>query len=298
MRAVLDAAGGTPAVTLRAIALAAIAIATGAIVFRWFVLQRAGTAADGERAALDRLAADAGFLACSLLIVVAVPRVWFQALSFVDAGVSPMTMIPNVNTTMWGTGLWLQLVTSSIAAIGFRLARLRHRSGWIVASVAMAAVTFSPSLMGHPIAAEQRTWLNVGADWLHVISAGGWVGALTLLALAARRCAGDVTAALIAAFHHVALVSVLGLLVTGSLSLVLRLQKLGDLPGSAYGTIFFVKIGCVAVVAAFGFWHSRLGERRARAGTNVRTSLMAEVAFAAATIVVTAVLVGTEPPGV
>jgi putative copper export protein len=105
-------------------------------------------------------------------------------------------------------------------------------------------------------------------------------------------------AALIASFHHVALACVLGLLVTGTMSLVLRIPKLGDLFGSDYGTVLFVKLGGVAIIAALGAWHSQRAEGRARDGGPVAGSLAAEVLSAVAALMVTSVLVGTEPPGV
>lgn len=254
-----------------------------------------------HRAALDRLAADVGFLACALITIVALPRLWFQAAAFVEAGVSPMTMVSRVLSTTWGVALVMQMVAAGVggAAFGFaRLGRLGRQAWWIAAAIAGAALTISPPFMGHPIAAEERTWLNVGTDWLHVVSASGWVGALTLLAIAARRFSSDVVSTLIASFHRVAFACVLGVLVTGTISLVLRLPKLGDLFGSDYGTVLFLKLGCVAIVAALGAWHSQRAEGRARDGGSVIGSLTAEVLFAAAAMMVTAVLVGTEPPGV
>jgi putative copper export protein len=261
------------------------------------VLARTAGITAERRVALDRLAADAGFFACTLIVIVALPRLWFQAQAFVEAGESPMTMVSRVRATTWGITLTVQLSAASLGAAAFGFAHLRRRGAWIVASIAVAGLTISPAFMGHPIAAEQRAWLHVGADWLHVVSAGGWVGALTLLTIAARRCSSDVVAALIASFHRVAFACVLGVLVTGTTSLVLRLPKLGDLFGSDYGTVLFVKIGCVAIVAALGAWHSQRAEGHTRDGGSVVGSLTAEVLLAAAAIMATAVLVGTEPPG-
>jgi putative copper export protein len=262
------------------------------------VLGRSSDITIEHRAALDRLAADAGFLACALITIVALPRLWFQAAAFVETGVSPMAMVSRVLSTTWGVALVMQMVAAGVGGGAFGFARLGCRVGWITAAIAGAALTISPAFMGHPIAAEQRAWLNVGMDWLHIVSAGGWVGALTLLAIAARRFSSDVVAALIASFHRVAFACVLGVLVTGTMSLVLRLPKLSDLFGSDYGTVLFVKIGCVAGVAALGAWHSQRAEGSARDGESVFGSLAVEVLLAAAAIMVTAVLVGTEPPGV
>ena len=282
---------------MRAVTLAAVTVAAGAIVFRWGVLGRARGLATDNRAALERVAADAGLSACLLIATVALPRFWFQAQAFVADGASPMTMIAHVRSTTWGMALQGQQVAGIVGALAFGLARLRRRGAWIAASVAIAALTLSPAFMGHPIAAEDRTWLSVGADWLHVVSAGGWVGALALLALGARRVPAAATVVIIAAFHRVALACVTGLLTTGILALLLRVQTIGDLPRSGYGTIFFVKMAFVAVVMVFGFWNSRSAESRVRTGASVRASFAAEVVFALAAIITTALLIGTEPPG-
>jgi putative copper export protein len=294
---VLDAAGGAPAVAFRAIALAAITIAAGAVIFHWFVLGRVGADAHDNRAALNTMAANAGIAAGVSIVVIALPRLWWQAREFVDPGASAWPMVGNVLRTMWGKGFIAQSLSAAAAVAGFAIARKPRALGWNIAAVATAALTLSPALMGHPIAAEHRAWLAVSSDWLHVVGAGGWVGALTLLAVAGRRVRGAAMGSLIAAFHHVALSSALGLLVSGSLSLVLRLDRLGDLLGSPYGTIFFVKIGCVAAVAALGAWHSAQAEHRARTAGGVGQSMFAEVAFATLALAMTAVLVGTEPPG-
>jgi putative copper export protein len=296
--ALLEAAGGTPAVALRAIALAAITVATGAIVFHWCVVPRTGDDVRSSRAARARRATTVGFFSCGVLLLVAFPRLWFQAQAFADSGVSPLTMIPNVRRTTWGVGLAVQCVSAAIAFLGFIVGRVRPRVGWWIATLAILGLTVSPAMMGHPIAAERNVWLNVVADWVHVMSAGGWIGALSLLALASARVSDAVMGELIAAFHRVALVSVVALFVSGASSLWLRIAHLAALFGSTYGTIYFVKLACVACVLALGAWHSRRGEASARGGGMIGKTLAVELFFAMITIGVTAVLIGSEPPGV
>jgi putative copper export protein len=236
-------------------------------------------------------------IACEIVALLALPRLWFQARAFVETGVSPLTMMARVQSTTWGTALAAQMAAASLGAAAFILTRFRRDSAWAGAAVAVLALTLTPAFMGHPGAAESQLWLNVGVDWMHVVSAGGWVGALTLLAIAVRRFPADVAAALIAAFHRVALISVLGLAATGTAALLLRLADPGALFGSDYGTIFLMKLGCVSIVGAIGAWHSRRAEARVRDGRAVSGSLMTELLLAVVTITVTAVLVGTEPPG-
>jgi putative copper export protein len=157
--------------------------------------------------------------------------------------------------------------------------------------------------MGHAAGSDRLLWLSVANDALHVATVGAWVGTLFMLAMAAsalRAAArgGDAIAALITAFHPVAVRSSGLVIATGVVGLLLRVPHISSLIGSAYGTVFFVKACAVAAVAAFGASHARTGARRATRGpsTGVARSLAAEAAFAMLTILATAVFVGTDPP--
>jgi putative copper export protein len=125
--------------------------------------------------------------------------------------------------------------------------------------------------------------------------------AFALLLLPTRRddaAPGRSIAALITSFHPVALRCAALVLASGVGGLWLRVPHLGSLFGSSYGNAFLVKAGAAAAVACFGAWHARSAARRARSGDieGLARSLATEAAFAALTILATAVLTGTEPP--
>jgi copper transport protein len=213
-------------------------------------------------------------------------------------------MAANVLGTTWGRGWMIQATGAGLACAGYLLAQRGRRSGWALALVAAPAIALASALMGHAAAASRLHALSVGGDALHVLSAGAWIGTLFIIArvFAVRRGltdAAELVAALVEAFHRVAISSVALLLTSGLVSLVLRVDRLRDLPGSPYGDALFVKLALVAVVAGFGAVHSRHAARRARAGAarSVARTLAAELVFAALAVAMTAVLIGTEPPG-
>jgi putative copper export protein len=255
-------------------------------------------------APLAPCAAAVGTWASATLLLVAPARLLFQARLLVPPGDPLAPMAVNVLGTTWGKGLTLQAASALAALVGFLLARRGRDGGWTLALAAALALSLSPAMMGHAVAPERALAWSVLADWLHVLSAGGWTGTLCLIAVAGMALrgsdgGGETLALLILRFHRVALTCAAALLATGVVSLLFRVEHLRDLFTSAYGALFFVKLAMAAVVAGFGAYHSRAGAKRARiegAGGVART-LLAETAFAALTIVVTAVLVGSEPPG-
>jgi copper transport protein len=280
------------------------------VAFRHLVLRRRPkelrepAAPPAPLTALAPLAAAVGAWASTTLLLVAPVRLLVQARALVAPGDPIAPMAANVLGTTWGKGLTVQAASALAALTGFLIARRGRDGGWTLALAAALALTLSPAMMGHAVAPERGLAWSLLADWLHVLSAGGWTGTLCLIAVAAMALrgsdgGGETLALLIARFHRVALTCAATLLASGVVSLLYRVEHLRDLLSSAYGALFFVKLAMAAVVAGFGAYHSRAGaERSRREGTGgVALTLLAESAFAALTIVVTAVLVGSEPPG-
>jgi len=291
------------AIVTRAVAFAAMVLTSGAVTFRFGVLRRWPTPTAAS-AAWNALIARAGALAAACLVLVAPLRLYAQARSLVEAGDPVMPMMLSVLQTSWGRGWNLQTAASGIVLLGLLAASRGARSGWGIALVSALGLTLSPALMGHAVASERLLVVSVLADWLHVTMAGAWVGALSMLMLVARTPAAAgagvnaPTSRLIELFHPVALAGSSVLVLTGAVSLLLRVDHLGDLLHSAYGAIFGLKLGLTLVVAAFGLHHSRRGVALAGAGGSraLLRSLSTEVALAALVIATTAVLVGTSPP--
>lgn len=245
-----------------------------------------------------------GVVACVAIASVSLVRLYLQASAFVGEGEPIAPMAAQVLQTQWGRAWMIQTGCAVGAAITFALAFRQPGRWWVATTLIVTALALTPSLGGHAMADERMKLLSLGADWLHVVGAGGWVGGLVLLTaflLVMRNSpAGrEASKSLVAAFHRVALGSAALLLATGVVTLVLRVEHIRALFDSRYGRIFLVKLLFVAMVAGLGAYHSRTAIQRAAGAGNwalVKTLLL-ECGAAAFTIGATAVLSGSEPPG-
>jgi copper transport protein len=96
-------------------------------------------------------------------------------------------------------------------------------------------------------------------------------------------------------FSALALVSVAVVAVSGAVQSWRMVGGPGDLAGSTYGRTLLVKLAVVAVLLGLAWLSRRSVHRRWPAVTSLRRSVLAEVAVAAAVLVVTAALVQTSP---
>ncbi len=290
------------ALAARAIALAAIVVMTGAVTFRWFVIRRWPGSTEAPLAEWSAFIGRIGACGAASVLLVAPVRLYAQARNLVMAGDPVLPMMANVTHTMWGRGWMLQIAASLTMLVGLLFVRGKSATGWWTGLVAAVAVTLSPALMGHAIAAERLLALSVIADWVHVVMAGAWIGSLAMLALLARSASasssGAPVATLIELFHPVALICSVVLIATGVISLFLRIEHLADLLHSAYGAVLAIKLTLTVGVGAIGLHHARRGARLVRLGDTrgVARSLAAEAILAAMVIAATAVLVATAPP--
>jgi putative copper export protein len=291
-------------VLARAVAFAAIVVTTGAVVFRWGVLQRWPAPRPEPFAEWSDLITRSAAWAAACLTLVEPVRLYAQARSLVDAGDPALPMMANVLRTVWGRGWMLQTGAALAALAGLLLVHRGARAGWWLTLAASLGLTLSPALMGHAVAARHLLLASLLADWIHVAMAGAWLGALAMLAFIActtTAAASDdhtFVATLIELFHPVARAAAMVLIVTGVISLLLRVDHLRDLLHSTYGAILAVKLALTLGVAGLGANHAMRGAQRARARGNraVVGSLVAETVLAAAVIAATAVLVGVAPP--
>ena len=166
---------------------------------------------------------------------------------------------------------------------------------WLtVMCVGGAAVTFSGT--GH--AAASGALLARATDSLHALLAGVWVGGLVVLAVGlAGRPGGDGRpgrpgGAALGRFSRLAMVSVAGLLLTGTVNAVLRLAAWSDLWESRYGVVLLVKLALVAAVLAV----AAVSRRAVRHGAEPRRTVLAEVGVTVAILAVTSLLASTVPP--
>lgn len=145
-------------------------------------------------------------------------------------------------------------------------------------------------------------WLVLPADLAHVTAAAVWAGGVVgLLVLFSRRLRARDAAQVVARFSRIAVWS-LALLLLAAVLLYWRIA--GSIEGlwlSGYGWIALAKATATMAIVALGAWNRyRLVPRVERSASATRTLhriLSVEAGLLALVIVLTGVLVGTEPPG-
>jgi copper transport protein len=148
--------------------------------------------------------------------------------------------------------------------------------------------------------------MAVVSDSVHILAAGGWLGALLLLLVAgvpatARMAPlgrGHVVREMVHAFSPMALVFAGILALTGIIAAVLHLGSWTALTSSDYGRILLIKIAALVLVLAVALYNWRRlrpALDASRVDTFRRTARM-ELIFAFVVLVVTAWLVATPPP--
>lgn len=303
----------------------------GVIAFRFLVLPRvtqkvdtgdsqpeAGSGRGDSFANLSsQRAATLGLLASVAVLVAAVWRLYAER-AVVGGGISLTTVLHS----NWGKVWHVQLAAALVALIAFALARRsRQASGpaapaaaWIVAGLAVVILGASSAFSGHAMAAPQ--WRNTAVllDILHVLAAGGWLGGLLAVAVVGVPVAMSISsdqdpaermplvARVVNAFSPTALTFAGTVVVTGGLAAKMRIGSWTALFHSNYGVVLLVKLGFVLLVIAGGAFNWRrmrvalsqpTGES---AVSKFRGSAWLELTAGILVLVVTAVLVATQPP--
>lgn len=176
----------------------------------------------------------------------------------------------------------------------------------VAAVVAAATAVVAPALGGHTRAASPEL-LAVGADALHLLAGGVWLGglaglALTLPALAGR---GAAAAEVLARFSTAAAGVLAALVATGSLLVWRILGSWTALVDTGYGRLVLAKIAIALVVVTIAAWNrwsllprlQRAANRTTRASRSrpvVRATAI-EGAFLVVALSLTGFLVDTSP---
>lgn len=165
-----------------------------------------------------------------------------------------------VLNTRFGAAHLLRLALLAVAApvLAALDSQERRPSRWVVASAAIIgsglAVTWAYS--GHP--GTTSPGISVPSDVVHLLSVAVWVGGLVVLATAVLPLAGaGQLRATLPRWSALAMVCVVGLIVSGTAQAVLELDAWSRLADSAYGRLLLVKIGLLAGVLAMATYSRR-----------------------------------------
>ena len=291
---------------IRIAGYAAIIVIAGTVVFALIVVPSthhrvpdldATFVVDGRR-----LAAQTGLLATIGLAVAASARLVAQ--SYAVNGTAPTTdFVTNVVRTPWGMGFVLHALAAVVLLIAFARTRSAH---WHLAALATVMLGVGTALSGHAAGSGRWTTVAVVSDSVHILAAGGWLGALLLILMAGLPATarmeplgrGQAMRGMIHAFSPMALGFAGALALTGIVAAVLHLGTWSALTGSDYGRILMIKIGALVVLLAVATynWRRLRPALDAQRISTLRRTAGVELLLAFAVLVVTAWLVATPPP--
>ena len=297
----------TPAfIIVRAISFAALLALIGAAAFRNFVLGRVAGLDVASRAAIERTIASRATAFAVLYIFAGLARLYLQSrMMSGDAAIDAAHLRAMSMGTDWGAAWRVQLMGAVAALIGLLVAQ-NHRLGWGVLTIGAAMLAGGTTMGSHAHVAPQQPGLVSAFDFLHILAASAWLGALFWMALAALpiiQSAPDNraprAAALVNAFSPVALTNAIIVAITGFIGAKYKFAHWAPLFTTSYGQVLLVKLALLGFVAALGYHNWR--RVRPNLGTDEATARLErssklELAVGLLVIIVTAVLVATPTP--
>ena len=298
-------------VLTRLLGYASIFLIVGAVIFKTFVLPRAG-AAEGDalmdvastNAATLGMVASVGSLIATILKLVQessdMPEIGMPAMAFSSA---------------WGWSLIVAAIAAVFALFGFwrahSAAGTSGNSGWRIALIAAVPLVVAPAFGGHAIASDQA-WLAVPADIIHVGAGSVWLGTLTVIIVVgisaalktSDSSAGSRIASFINVFSPMALVCGAAVVITGVTAAFIHVPRLGAFLTSAYwytsyGSALYRKLVFVVLLMLVGAWNFRRTKPRlSRDGavTPLRRVATLEIVLATVVLGLTSILVALAMP--
>jgi len=252
---------------------------------------RAAAAALPRRASLVLIGVGLVAGAASLLVLAA------RMSGALAAALDPPTLWSVVRETDAGRAWAVRMAALALAAA------LAGRGGRVAPLICAAVATATLAWGGHGAADEGLFgWVHLAADIVHLLAAGVWVGALAaFVCLIARPQARAATADALVAFSGVGSAAAAALVASG----LVNAAKLVDwrpwpvLTTSAWGRLMLVKLvlfGAMLALAAANRFALAPGLRAGGHPAAIRRSLLAEMALAAAVLLIVSVLGTLSPP--
>jgi len=279
-----------------------LTLVVGATVARWLILPRRSNGEPALDAQLTRETARLGAAGAMVLLLGLLLFFGRQLVEFRDPFSAWSAEGALLLGTPWGH-VWLRAVVgAALLIVAFAVARRLPAGWWFATPLALALGTF-PAFTGHAAAVDQYTSLLLLADTMHVWAVGGWIGGLAVLlwlefSMDAEAPRTSLLASMVPAFSPVAVVSVVMLVVTGTLASWVHLDSISMLFTTSWGRLLLAKLGVVLVVLTIGARNFRVltpilgtvaGDRA------MRRSAVAEFVVAQLVLIVTALLVRTSP---
>lgn len=187
----------------------------------------------------------------------------------------------------------LRLLLLVAAAGAAAVAALWAKRPWLAGGLVVAAMATWP-LSGHAWTTSPR-WPAVLADLVHLAAVGVWVGGLFALGCTVRAATDQEAVA--RRFSKLAVVTVVVVAVSGSLSAFWQLRSFDALFDTGYGQLLIAKIAGFFVLVIIGSLNRALVASWADRSAQVLVRFVrAEVVVAVVVLALTAVMVN-QPPG-
>lgn len=222
--------------------------------------------------------------------------------------VSDLQLLKTAAGTTFGNTVVARLVV--LAVVGLLIARglrqpLTSLRKMLAVALLVPTLVATQSFSGH---AAEKGSLVLALDMAHLVAASVWLGGLVVLVFVLlptqRR---DELAVAVPAFSKMAFTSVVILAVTGGIHALVRVGSIGAFFTHSYGQLILLKLAIFVVLVVCGGLSHRWVQRRfaQKAGTEVsdkefrkgiRRTAGTEVGIGVAVLLVTAILVATNPP--
>jgi putative copper export protein len=228
-----------------------------------------------------------GLVAATFVVVALVLRVWAQADAAFGLAGSLSPGFHQVLTSRWGERWHWQLLAAIACAIAYACAGGGRRAAWLAAAVASVALCVSLTLTGHAAGDPVRMAIHAA----HLVGGSLWLGTLATLVAVWRSIDANERATLFHAFSPLALAGAGIAAAAGATAAIMYVGAFENLWLAAYGRTLVVKLAFVVGAVSCGY----LNWRRVSSGQAPARATV-ELLFAAAIVIVTAVLTELEHP--
>jgi copper transport protein len=223
-----------------------------------------------------------------------------------------------IGQTRWGQ-LWLlrQVLLLGIGALLWwqlrQPASPRVHAGMAGATVVVGlAVLVVHSLSGHAAGDQRNLWLMVVVATLHLLAAGGWIGAMAALCFALwpllRLGFLPIARLYWPAFTPLAMVCVGLLVASGLYNMGQQVASLDALVTTSYGRLLLGKLGLLVLAGGLGLLNAlqlhggtvafvqRFGQWMTRAATRMPMLIISEVGLGCLILFITGIMTAISPP--
>jgi copper transport protein len=285
---------GTSEHVVRWLYFVCLALLTGGLGFRLFVLRGETTPAAEQRFYRMVGAGVIGALEVGIVafLLRAEDALQLPFTSFLYGDLSPFA-----KSTRFGEAfVAMELGFAVVAALLF-LAWLTERR-WLLWPAFLLSLGLGSGLSLASHQSDDRGWLPSFADWAHLSAATLWIGGLLSLALIVWR---DQPLRRVAFWRFSEIAGPLVAVVVGAgvYMTYRRFPALDDLWDVHYGRLLLIKLGLVALALGWGAFHHvvvRPRLDRPAVASRLSRSLLGEATVALAILLLAAVLVDSQPP--